>query len=470
MPPSPGDVTVVTVNWNGKSHLSTLLPPLLALEPGEVIVVDNGSTDGSQEFLRRRYPQVRLLENGVNRGFAQPCNLGAETARGSCVAFINNDMRPEPDWLAAALEKLDARTPCVASRILDWEGRRIDYNGSSLHYLGYGIQQDVGMKVEKAPRRDQVLFPCGGAMLMDRRVFLELGGFDPDYFALFEDVDLGWRLWLAGYRVVLAPESVVRHRGHATLETQSPEKTRYLIHRNALLTIFKNYDEENFRKILPLALVLAVKRAVHFSGVRKESFYLWSDDAIQAGGGRRNRAVPVAGLPEPPGGHGRRAPVAAAAAGETPPRAGPSPAQRPGDHGAVRRAATADRGGCGLHQGGTGVAAVARPGFAAGSGPQRGGAGFPAGRSPGENPESGERVQGPLLVGNPCRAASAGPARTDRAILPGRPPGRAEGRLPPGVRLPQPGGVKNFKERRISHAEERRLSGADLERRALRAV
>ena len=277
MSPSPGDVSVVTVNWNGKSHLSTLLPPLLALEPGEVIVVDNGSTDGSQEFLRRNYPQVQLLENGVNRGFAQPCNVGAETARGSCVAFINNDMRPEPAWLTAALEKLDPQTPCVASRILDWEGRHIDYNGSSLHYLGFGLQQDLGLPVEKAPHREEVLFPCGGAMLVDRKVFLELGGFDPDYFALFEDVDLGWRLWLAGHRVVLAPESSVRHRGHATLETQSPEKTRYLIHRNALLTIFKNYEEENFRKIFPLALVLAVKRAVHFSGVRKESFYLWSD-------------------------------------------------------------------------------------------------------------------------------------------------------------------------------------------------
>ena len=277
MSPSPGDVSVVTVNWNGKSHLSTLLPPLLALGPGEVIVVDNGSADGSQGFLRKRYPQVRLLENGVNRGFAQPCNLGAETARGSHVAFINNDMRPEPDWLTAALGKLDTQTPCVASRILDWEGRRIDYNGSSLHYLGYGLQEDPGLPVEEAPRRDQVLFPCGGAMLVDRRVFLEVGGFDADFFALFEDVDLGWRLWLAGHRVVMAPDSVVRHRGHATLETQAPEKTRYLMHRNALLTIFKNYDEENFRKILPLALVLSVKRAVHFSGVRKESFYLWSE-------------------------------------------------------------------------------------------------------------------------------------------------------------------------------------------------
>ena len=277
MSPSPGDVTVVTVNWNGKSHLSTLLPPLLALKPGEVIVVDNGSTDGSREFLRKRYPQVQLLENGINLGFAQPCNLGAGAARGSHVAFINNDMRPEPDWLVAALEKLDARTPCVACRILDWEGRRIDYNGSSLHYLGYGLQEDLGLPAEEAARREEVLFPCGGAMLVDREVFLEVGGFDPDYFALFEDVDLGWRLWLAGHRVGMAPDSVVRHRGHATLETRAPEKTRYLIHRNSLLTIFKNYEEENFRKILPLALILSVKRAVHFSGVRKESFYLWSE-------------------------------------------------------------------------------------------------------------------------------------------------------------------------------------------------
>ena len=277
MSPSPGDVSVVTVNWNGKSHLSTLLPPLLALDPGEVIVVDNGSTDGSREFLRRRHPRVRLLENGSNLGFAQPCNLGAEAARGSCVAFINNDMRPEPGWLTAALEKLEPRTPCVASRILDWEGRRIDYNGSSLHYLGYGLQEDLGLPVDEAPRRDRVLFPCGGAMLADRKLFLELGGFDPDFFALYEDVDLGWRFWLAGHRVVLAPDSVVRHRGHATLETRAPEKTRYLMHRNALLTIFKNYEEENFRRIAPLALLLSVKRAVHFSGVRKESFHLWSD-------------------------------------------------------------------------------------------------------------------------------------------------------------------------------------------------
>ena len=437
MSPSPGDVSVVTVNWNGKSHLSTLLPPLLALKPGEVIVVDNGSTDGSQEFLRKRYPQVQLLENGMNLGFAQPCNLGATAARGSCIAFINNDMRPEPYWLTAALEKLDARTPCVASRILDWEGRRIDYNGSSLHYLGYGLQQDLGLPVEEAPHRGQVLFPCGGAMLVDRKVFLDLGGFDPDYFALFEDVDLGWRLWLAGHRVVMASDSMVRHRGHATLETKAPEKTRYLIHRNALLTIFKNYEEENFRKIVPLALILAMKRAVHFSGVRKESFYLWSETRHKLAEAGRDYAVSTPGLAEPPGGRGRRAAVSAAGAGETAAGSGASPAERSGDFGAVRRSATADRGGSGLRQGGAGAAGGAGVGVFAGFGSQRRFVGIAAGIVAGEDQRAGERTEYTPLAEFTGRPASTRSAGVGGAVLPRGPAGGVEGGLPQGVRLRQ---------------------------------
>ena len=273
---SASEVSVVTVNWNGQDHLTQLLPSLMGLGVREVIVVDNGSTDGSRSFVRRHYPQVQLLENQVNRGFSQPNNLGARQAQGRYVAFINNDMRAHANWIDAALTHLSPEVPCVASRILDWEGRRVDFNGSSLQYLGYALQKDQGKLLEEVSHSEQILFPCGGAMLIERAVFLQLGGFDPDFFALFEDVDLGWRLWIAGFAVALAPESIVYHRGHATLETQENEKTRYLMHRNALLTIMKNYEEENFRKILPLAILLALKRSVRSSGVRKESFYLWS--------------------------------------------------------------------------------------------------------------------------------------------------------------------------------------------------
>lgn len=273
---SVSDVSVVTVNWNGRSHLEALLPSVLALRPSEVIVVDNGSRDGSVEFLRTRFPEVRLLVNDRNRGFAEPNNLAAQEAQGSTLAFINNDMRCHPDWLEAGLEGLESAA-CVASRILNWEGDRIDYNGGSLQYLGYALQMDMGVLLDRVTRREKVLFPCGGAMLIDRDTFLKVGGFDPDFFAIFEDVDLGWRLWLAGYEVHLRPDSLVYHRGHGTFRSHAEAKMRYLMHRNALMTIIKNYSDVNLRAILPLAVILAVRRAVRLSGVERESFYLWAE-------------------------------------------------------------------------------------------------------------------------------------------------------------------------------------------------
>ena len=277
MSPSPSDVSVVTVNWNGKSHLQALLPTLPTTGCGEILVVDNGSRDGSQALVRKDFPAVQLIENRTNRGFAHPCNQAAERASRRYLAFINNDMKAHPDWLRKGLPLLGGRTVCAGSRILNWSGERIDFNGSSLQYLGYALQRDVGRLVEEVSQDGEILFPCGGAMLIDRQVFLEVGGFDPDYFALFEDVDLGWRLWVMGYRVAFAAESITYHRGHSTLETQTLPKVRYLMHRNALLTILKNYDDERFQKILPLAIRLAIKRAVHFCGVDPESFYIWSD-------------------------------------------------------------------------------------------------------------------------------------------------------------------------------------------------
>ncbi len=267
----------MTVNWNGRQRLQDLLPSLGGLGCREILVVDNASQDDSVEFLRSRHPEVRVLENPLNQGFAQPCNLGAREARGSVVAFINNDMRAAPGWIDAALGHLDSETPCVASRILDWSGERVDFNGSSLQYLGYALQKDVGALAKELAHDSKALFACGGAMLIDRRLFLELGGFDEHFFAIYEDVDLGWRLWIAGYQVAFAPDSIVHHRGHATFQTQPNEKMRFLMHRNALLTILKNYDDEAFLKILPLAFALAVKRAVLFSGVSKDSFHLWAD-------------------------------------------------------------------------------------------------------------------------------------------------------------------------------------------------
>lgn len=281
---SVSDISVITVNWNGRTHLEELIPSLLPLGSKEIIVVDNGSSDTSVSFLEAIYPGVRILKNATNQGFCQPNNLAAEEARGDVLALINNDMRAHPDWLDRGLRGLE-ETPCTACRIMDWDGERIDFNGSSLQYLGYALQKDIGKLVEEVTHEGRILFPCGGAMLIDRQTFLDMGGFDESYFALYEDVDLGWRLWLAGHEVSYSPESIVYHRGHSTFETQTMAKMRYLMHRNALMTILKNYEEEMVQKVFPAALLLAIKRAVRCSGVRRESFYLWEDVESKLGSG-----------------------------------------------------------------------------------------------------------------------------------------------------------------------------------------
>lgn len=272
---SASDTAVVIVTWNGRRHLERLLPSLVPQQPGDIIVVDNASRDGTNDWLAKHYPCVRVLSNDRNRGFAEPNNRGAAATDRPVVAFLNNDTRCHPDWLARGLEALEG-ADAVGCRLLDWEGRRIDFNGGSLQYLGYALQLDSGSLLEAVgSETGEILFPCGGAMFIRREVFQQVGGFDPDFFAVYEDVDLGWRLWTAGFRVVFAPESVVYHRGHGTFQEHAPARLRYLMHRNALATILKNYEDDYVRKVFPLALFAAVRRAVRLSGLRKESFYLW---------------------------------------------------------------------------------------------------------------------------------------------------------------------------------------------------
>jgi len=290
-------VSVVIVNWNGAQHLEPCLRSLQQLDfpraDFEVLMVDNHSSDGSIEQAKALYPGIRILANARNQGFARPNNQAAAAATGEYLALLNNDMRVDPGWLREALAQIDraSGTVCIGSKILDWEGQQIDYAGGSLHYLGYADQNYLGAAAGAVSLEPQeILFPCGGAMLIDRQVYRELGGFDEDYFAIFEDVDLGWRLWLAGYRVRLAPASITYHRRHGSFAEVDP-RVNTIVHRNALMTIFKNYGEEAFRKIVPLAFVLAVRRAVSFSGVNRSAYELWDNVERHARDPERRGAV-----------------------------------------------------------------------------------------------------------------------------------------------------------------------------------
>lgn len=269
--PQPG-VSLIIANFNGLEHLADLFDSIarqsFPQESIEIIFVDNGSTDGSRRWVRENYPKTEIIENKHNEGFAAACNKGASRATKAWLAFVNNDMRLAPDWIAEmfkAIKETGENSICAGSKVLSWDGNRIDFTGGILTFYGHAFQRNFDEAVDSAEngaRPERTLFSCGGAMLIQKDVFQEVGGFDEDYFAYFEDVDLGWRLWLLGYDVIFAPAAVTYHKRFSTAGKYLGKKHVFLCERNALYTIYKNYSEENLRKILPAALILLVHRAL----------------------------------------------------------------------------------------------------------------------------------------------------------------------------------------------------------------
>ncbi|MFG0315685.1 MAG: glycosyltransferase family 2 protein, partial [Planctomycetota bacterium JB042] len=281
------DVAVVVPNWNGRHHLERCFTSLAALDyPGrvEAILVDNGSEDGSCALMRRRFPEVRTIENARNEGFARACNAGARAASAPVVVFLNNDMRVDGAWLRELVGALDGDVRCAASKILSWDGKRVNYAGGGMNFHGIGIQ--LGLDDPDLAAWDEpadTLFACGGAMAIDRELFLEAGGFDEGFFAYYEDVDLGWRLWVRGETVRYVPSSIAYHHHSATSRRVDVHRLRRLQVRNPLLTLFKNYDDENLRRALPAALLLMLRRTKYMFAVNERGWSLGDGAGLRSG-------------------------------------------------------------------------------------------------------------------------------------------------------------------------------------------
>ncbi|MCP4358483.1 MAG: glycosyltransferase family 2 protein, partial [Chloroflexi bacterium] len=265
MPPA---VSVLALSYNSRKHLPTNLDSLLALDypPDklEIILVDNASSDGSADWTRQTYPAVRVVETGANLGFAGGNNAGAKIASRPWLAILNPDTRVTPGWLRALTAPLAAHPEavCIASKMLAWDGESIDFADAAVNFMGWGCQPGLGSRqLDDFNEAKELLFACGGAMLIRRDVFLEMGGFDEAYMAFFEDVDLGWRLWLRGYCVRFAPEAVVYHRHHGSWDGVASPRIWLLAERNTLFTIIKNYDDDHLARVLPAALLLLLQRS-----------------------------------------------------------------------------------------------------------------------------------------------------------------------------------------------------------------
>jgi GT2 family glycosyltransferase len=235
----------VIPNWNGREWLPDCLDSIAAqtLAPADVIVVDNGSTDGSLELLAERAPGVRTLELGVNTGFAHAANRGVAEAASETVALVNTDVVLEPDWLRRVSEALAARPDAasVACKMVDLRDPAVLYDAGDFLRRDGACEQRGRFEHDdgRFDSAGEAFSACAGAALYRRDAFLAAGGFDERFFAYLEDVDLGLRLRLAGWNCVYEPV-VARHAGGGT-SSKLDRPLEGWVERNTLLLVARSF-------------------------------------------------------------------------------------------------------------------------------------------------------------------------------------------------------------------------------------
>lgn len=265
-------VSVVIVNWNGEQFLERCLTALLAqtVTPYEIILVDNASTDGSLEIVGR-FPSVRLMALNENTGFARGNNLAIEAAskESEWIALINPDAFAAPRWLETLLAAAESKPgfDVFGSKLVNAaDSTLLDGTGDACHISGLVWRTAHGVPVSHLGESECEIFsPCAAAALYRRSALLEVGGFDEDFFCYVEDVDLGFRLRLAGYRCLYVPKSVVHHVGSGTTGGKNSDFSVYHGHRNLVWTFVKDMPGLLFWLLLPLHVVLNLASIIWFA-------------------------------------------------------------------------------------------------------------------------------------------------------------------------------------------------------------
>jgi GT2 family glycosyltransferase len=251
-------VSVLIVYWNNAEYLPRCLDCLSAqtFRDFETIVIDNGSVDGGTEGLEQKYSGVDLhLERLTsNLGFAAANNIGTRLARGKWLALLNADAFPEPDWLAnlVAATEANPRFTSFSSRQLQANNPELlDGAGDAYHVSGLAWRRYFGYSAKDYGLEQlEVFSPCAAAAMYLREAFLDAGGFDEDFFSYFEDVDLGFRLQLMGYRSIYVPDAIVSHIGAVTFGKRS-DFSLYHSQRNLIWTFIKNMPHPMLLRYLP---------------------------------------------------------------------------------------------------------------------------------------------------------------------------------------------------------------------------
>ena len=262
-------VPVIIVNWNGRGLLPECLDALCAQtwERLRIILVDNGSQDGSAEFVRRNYPDIRVFSLPRNVGFAAANNVALRTVRTPYVALLNNDAIAAPGWLEALVRELELNREAgaAASKMLFYDTPDIiDRAGDSYTVAGAGLLRGRGRPSESLKAKEFVFGACAGAALYRVEMLREIGLFDEDFFLIYEDVDLSFRAQLTGYKCVYVPEAEIFHRAGSSIGRDSPISV-YYGHRNLEWVYWKNMPSSLILKSLLLHLNYDFLSFLYFS-------------------------------------------------------------------------------------------------------------------------------------------------------------------------------------------------------------
>ncbi len=265
-------ISVVILNWNGRAFLEQFLPSVVANSgDAKIVVADNGSTDSSIEFVRKNYPNIELVLNEENGGFAKGYNDALKQVDNEIYVLLNSDIEVTPNWLEPLSKTMKDRTIAGCQpKVLSFHNKHLfEHAGASGGFLDHNyfpfcrgrifdhVEEDKGQYNEEL----EIFWATGACLMIRSDIFHEAGGFDEDFFAHMEEIDLCWRVKKMNYKFMVCPASTVYHVGGGTLPYSSPRKV-YLNFRNSLIMITKNHDGYVFPKIfhrLVLDGVAAVK-------------------------------------------------------------------------------------------------------------------------------------------------------------------------------------------------------------------
>lgn len=264
-------VSAIIVNYDGKEYVDKCVNSIFqsGFDDVEVIVVDNGSVDGSIQFLEQKYhsfgKRLKIVALDKNYGPSYARNEGAKIAEGKYISFLDNDTEVEKKWAETAIAEFesDEKVGIIQCKlILSKERDKLDYVGEYIGQNGFLVQRAQVAEIDHGQydQKVQILAAKSAGMFIRKDAFEKIGGFDPDYFIYVEETDLGWRCWLAGYKAIFVPESVVYHEFGTSTIILGKNKNNYnaKFHgcKNYILTLSKNLELKNIFKILPIHVFL----------------------------------------------------------------------------------------------------------------------------------------------------------------------------------------------------------------------